>query len=95
MRPNGKDFDGSTTLLRADRRLRKISGNMTKFPGFRPRSVGAKEIMEVPLLHLFRHSFCCHLAEIFEAYLVELFNPYDTVFLYVAMNDAPLQNLLF
>ena len=58
MRLKGKMLNGSDALLRADRRVRSIAGNVTSFPEFHPRSVPAKEIMEVLLHYLYAHNIC-------------------------------------
>jgi len=88
-------FNSSTTLLRTDRQTRTIACNVTRLPEFLSRSVTLKEIMEVLLLHLFRHHICCHLGEAFVTYMFQIFNSYETIRLYVALNDSPLQNLFF
>ena len=59
VRLNGKGFDGSTALLRWDRHLRQIAGNVTRFPEFLPRSVPIRDIMEVLLNILYKHRLCC------------------------------------
>jgi len=51
-------FNGPDVVLRADRRVRSIAGNVTSFPEFHPRSVPAKEIMEVLLHYLYAHNIC-------------------------------------
>ena len=87
-------FNGSNDLLRADRHVRSIPGNVTRFPDFQPRSVPAKEIMEVLLHYLYAHNIC-YLGRVFATYVAQIFNSYDFVRLYVALSDSPIQNLLF
>jgi hypothetical protein len=94
MRLKGKMFNGSDAFLRADRRVRSIAGNVTRLPEFYPRSVPAKEIMEVLLHYLYAHNIC-HLGGVFATYMAQVFNSYDSIRLYVAICDSPIQNLLF
>ena len=51
--------------------------------------------MEVLLFHLFQHNMCCHISGRLRAYLAEIFNSFDTVYLYIVKNGSPLQNILF
>jgi hypothetical protein len=95
MRLKGKMFNGSDAFLRAERRVRSIAGNVTRFPEFHPRSVPAKEIMELLLHYLLAQNICCHLGGVFGTYMAQVFNSYDSIRLFVAMCDSPVQNLLF
>ena len=92
MRLKGKMFNGSNALLRTDRHIRTISGNLTRFSEFQPRSVPVKEIIELLLFH---HHIYCRLGGHFVTYMAQIFNKYETIRLYVALNDSPLQHLLF
>jgi len=92
---NGKGFDGSTALLRMDRHLRQIAGNVTRFPEFLPRSVPIREILEVLLNILYKHRLCCQLSGSFVTYITQLFNKHGSICLYIAKHDAPLLNILF
>ena len=51
--------------------------------------------MEVLLFHLFQHIMSCHIFGRSRAYLAEIFNFFDTVYLYVVKKGAPVQNILF
>ena len=95
MRLKGKNLNGSNALLHTDRHIRYTAGNVTRFPEFQPRSVPVKEIMEVLLFHLFGHNICCHLGGPIRTYMAQIFNSYQTIRLNVALNDSPLQKLLF
>jgi len=95
MQLKGKLFNGSNALLHTDRHIRSIAGIVISFPEFQLRSVPVKEIMEVLLLHLYAHNICCHLGGPFGTYMAQIFNSYQIIWLYVALNDSPLQNLLF
>jgi len=95
MRLKGKMFYGSNALLRIDRHIRSIAGNVTRFPEFKPRPVPVKEIMEVLLLHLHPHKLCCHLGGCFTTYIAQIFKSYISIRLYFALNDSLLQSLLF
>jgi hypothetical protein len=95
MRLNGKDFDGSTALLRTDRHLRKIADNVTWFSEFLPLYVPITNIMEVLLNILYKHRLCCHLSGSFVIYIAQLFNKHCSICLYVAKFDTPLLDTLF
>ena len=95
MRVNGMDFDGSSARVHTDRHLRKIAGNVTRFPEFIPRYVPITDIMEVLLNILYRHRICCHLSGSFVTYIAQLFNKHGSICLYVAKHDVPVLNILF
>jgi len=76
---NGKGFDGSTAFLRTDRHLRKIAGNVTRFPEFLPRSVPIRDIMKVLLSILYKHRICCHLMGSFVTYIAQIFNKHGVM----------------
>ena len=95
MRLNGKSCDDSTALPLTDRRLREISGNVTRFPEFLPRSLPIRDIMEVLLNILYRHRIRCHLSGSFVTYIAQLFNKHGSICLYVAKHHAPRLNILF
>jgi len=88
-------FNGSNALMRADRLIRFIACNVTRFLELQPRSVPVKEIMEVLLLHLYAHDICCHLRGCFTIYMAHILNSYASIHLYVVLKVSSLQNLLF
>ena len=88
-------FNGLDALLLADRRVRSIAGNVTRFPEIHSRSETAKDIMEILLHFLYAHNICCHLWAVFSNYMAQIFNSYHSMRLYVAICDSPIQNLLF
>ena len=94
MKLKGKMFNGSDALLRADRRVRSIADNVTRFPEFHPRSVPAKEIMEALLHYLYAQNICCHLGVFSEpTWLRSSTRTIPSGCL--SLCDSPVQNLLF
>ena len=59
MRLNGNGFDSSTALLRIERDLRTIRGNVPRCPEFLPRAVPIRYVMEMLLHILYRNHICC------------------------------------
>ena len=94
MRLNGKDFDDSTALLRTERDLKTIAGNMPRFPEYPPRAVPIRYVMEVLLHILYRKHICCNHLGIFVSYKARVFNMHESICLYVAKYDAPLLNVM-
>jgi len=95
MRFNGKGFNDSTVRVRTDRHLRKIAGNVTRFPELIPRYVPITDIVEVLLNILYRHRIYCHLSGSFVTYIAQLFSKHGSICLYVAKHDVPVLNILF
>lgn len=50
--------------------------------------------MVILLLHLLRHHICCHPGGRFVTFIDQIFNSYDTIYLYVVLNNSSLQNIL-
>ena len=92
---NGGNFDGSTTLLETNRRLRSLAGNISWFTEFQPIPCLERDIFELLLLRLFQLNICCHLSGSFATCNAGVFHSYRAATLYVAMTDIPFVNLLF
>ena len=79
-------FNDSNVFLRTDRHIRSFAGNVTRFSEYQPRSVPVNEIMEFLLLHLYAHNISWHLGGRFGNYMAQIFNSYQTIRLFAALN---------
>jgi hypothetical protein len=96
MRVNGKTFDGWTSSVYTNRSLRALAGPTTDhFTEFRPKHYwGARDNGRL-LARLFKHRLCCFISGTFAAFVAGVFNSYKALALFIAIDDTPLQNLLF
>ena len=92
MKPGGKSFTGSISMLETNRRLRTMIGkNKTWFNQYRPIAFPEKDIIEQFLFQLFKLNICCHIAGSFAAYTAGILHSYAAIMLHLASTDCPLQ----
>ena len=91
---NAPQWEGFRRLERPPPRghLRKVAGNVTRFPEFVPRSVFVRDVMEVLLNFLYSHQICCHLSECFVTYIAQIFNKDGSMSVYSQKRRAPSQH---
>ena len=95
MKINGRNFDGSSTLLESNRSLRSLAGNISGFTEFQPIPCPKRDIFELLLLKLFQLNICCHLSGSFVTWTAGVFHSYMAATLYVAVTDIPIVNIIF
>jgi hypothetical protein len=91
----GRAFDGSTSLLDAYERLTPLAGYTSWFTEFRPIPSFYLNYIERLLLIFFKHHICCHISGSYATYLAGVTNSFRGVSIYIALQDAPLLNLIF
>jgi hypothetical protein len=92
---SGRAFDGSTSLLKAYDRLTPLAGYTSWFTEFRPVPFFYLNYIERLLLILFKHHICCDISGSYASYLAGVTNSFRGVSMCIALQDAPLLNLIF
>jgi len=88
MKPQGKEFDGSSSLFETHRNLQPFAGNSIWLTQFHPKKQEHLNFMRLLLCTLCKLNICCAISGTYPAYVAGMLSSYFAVTLCVAKNNS-------
>ena len=92
MKPQGKEFDGSSSLFDIHQNLQPYAGNAIWLTKFQPKKQEHLNFVRLLLCTLFKLDICCAISGSYTAYVAGIFSSYFAVTLCVAKHNSVIIN---
>ena len=94
MKPQGREFDGSSSLFETHQLLKTIAGYGIWLTKFKPINHEHRNFIELLLQTLCTLGICCAISGIYTAYIAGVFSSYFAVTLCIAKGNSTILNPL-